>query len=1332
MRKPLAVALALMLSLSACSAETSSIGTGRGVPDAATPEGASSGADPDDRGGNESGPASTASDPAVAEPGPPPIEGTDVEAETAASAADSSTATRLAEGPPPEPPPEDAVVLIVDDMQHQARFAELYEVHWYRFEAQQGQDYWIFAAPFRRGSPGDVDAAISLHDATGVPIEVAERSDHNRVSWMLLRAAEAATYYVRVLGERSGRTGQYAIAVRAINDDHGNTAGEGTEIDLDAATEHVAAFDFWGDADWFVFEAQAGETFDVRARWLPDSEGRPSPELYQLLPAEDAEQGDGTESGVRRLKRWGTPHTYDAVRLKPWHIEESGRYALRLVGSADAQAFPRSYTVTFEFFRDDHSNVPPGATPLEVGRAVAGSLDYRVDEDWFSVDLAAPNKYLVQVLSAQGERVFADVSLYDAGSRESYGSYYALQADELVDSQDGRLLWQARESGEHIIRVADDESWRPDGAPTDYVIRVSTAGTDDHADGPEGATSVDVGEWVAGTLDEETDTDWFRFGAERGVVYTVEHEEFDQGSGSYVAIDEDYPWGDAVLSFVDSGWRIAASDGVVATTGGDVDLEVSGHWPGLTRYRFRIVAHEEEDYSDDRAGAVSIGMADAVRGSASDQDVDWFVLDTPVAGIYFARARQSQPGAFSVTVFDEDGLVDSLYPSRSPDRDPSRFWGGELWRAAAGDRFWIRVIGKWPALFHYRLLLDYSDAADDHGNSAEEATAVVFDPASVPAEVQDLEHRRDRSAAEVGVPQVVIEGEIGKFVDEDWFALPVEEGVKYLIHSYVPEGAAADRPNFKEDGRLVLWDGDTFIGSWSRWNPPIGFVPSATGTYHVQVGDYLLAFHSGPWTYGFEVAVLAPDGVSDTREGASTVQVGETVEGVLDTLGDFDWYFLDAVEGQTWLLETPSGDLGCVEVHGPGQADVLVERCDQSRLVWSAPATGRYGMRFSAHWRLRNLPSEYRFTLSELDPDDHGNDPARASALVPGHAQSGLIDYVGDVDVFRLPVAAEEVWVLDVTHSDYGTDFRADFVPVNGDADPANSLRVDDDGAYLASPVSGTWLVSVGGEDAFGDYTLTATRWDVPDDYGDSRRDAHPIPAPERPESECRNDPAADGCPLVTTVAGSVDYPGDSDYFRLELVAGRKYALSVDGASWLAVLSEGDCVPGVREVWEAESSGTYWVRVSGAGAIEPPQDYVLTITRLDDDWVDPWVDPWDLATQLELNEVHEDTIAEPGEIHYYRIRLDHPNYLLELHGDVWDTARSPNDRGTSYSREGSRLISQLPFDPPVVYEFSVSGDGEYSVVVREWSHADELLGWNSGHGSVAVPAPTPYCAAEAG
>ena len=1328
MRKPLAVALALMLCLSACSSETSSIGTGRGVPDAATPDGASSGADPDDRGGNESGPASTASAPTVVEPGPPPIEGTDGDVQAAASPADSATTTRAAEGPPPE----DAVVLIVDDMQHRARFAELYEVHWYRFEAGEGQDYWIVSRPSRSASGDGVDTTVSLHTAAGAPLEAAEQSDLKRVGWRLLRDAAAATYDIRVVPDRFERAGQYTIAVRAVDDDHGNTAGEGTEIDPGAATEYVAAFDYGEDADWFVFDAQAGETFHVRARRSLDAEGRLSLDLYRLLPAGDAEQGDDEENAVRRLTRWGTGRAWDALRLKPWHIEESGRYALRLVGSADEQGFPLPYTVTFEFLRDDHSNVPPGATPLEVGRAVAGSLDYGFDEDWFSVDLVASHRYLVGVLSAEGDQVRAALSLYDAGSRESYVSYLSLEADELVDSGDGRLLWQVRESGEHIIRVADDDSWGPDYVATDYVIEVSAAGTDDHADAPEGATPVGVGEWVAGTMDEETDTDWFSFRAERGVVYTVEHEEFDESSGTYVAVDEDHFWSDVLLSFVDAGWHIDAGDGLVASTVGDLDLEVSTHRPRLTRYRFRIVAHEAEDYSDDRAAAAPIGLTDVVRGSASDQDVDWFVLDTPAAGIYSVGAYQLPPVAFSVRVFDEDGEVDSLYDGTRFDRDPSRFQGAELWRAPAGGRFWIRVAGKWPVLFDYRLVLDHSDAADDHGDSPEEATPVVFDPASVPDGVEDLEHRRGRSAAEVGVPQVVIEGDIGKYVDEDWFALHLEQGVKYLIHPYVPGGATGGRPVFDEDGRLNLRDGERYLDSWSRQGPPIGFVPTVTGTYHVQVGDYLGSPHSGPFTYGFEVAVLEPDAVSDTREGASVVPAGDAISGVLDTQGDLDWYLIDAMEGQMWLLESPSDNWGCAEVHGPAEIGVLLQRCEADRLVWSVPVTGRYGIRVSVHWTLWVLPSEYRFTLSVLDPDDHGNDAARASLLVPGDARSGLIDYVGDVDVFRLPVAPEDVWVLDTTRSYYGTDFLAEFLPDDGDADPTNSLRVDDAGGYLVSPVAGVWLISVGGENTFGDYTLTATRWDVPDDYGDSRRDGHPIPAPERSESECENDLVADGCPANTTVAGSIEYPGDSDYFRLELVAGRKYALSVDGVSWLAVLSEGDCVPGVRGVWEAESSGAYWIRVSGARAIEPPQDYVLNITRLDDDWVDPWVDPWDRPTQLERGEVHEDTIDEPDEIHYYRIRLDHPNYLLDLQGDVRDSARSPEHRGTSYSLEGSRLISQLPYDPPVVYEFSVSGDGEYSVVVREWSRADELLGWNSRHGSVVSAAPPSYCAAEAG
>ena len=1273
MRKPLAVALALMLWAAACASDTSSIGTSSVVG-------------------------------------------------TVASPVDAPTATRAAEDPP-EPPPEDAVALIVDGESHEARLTEPGAVHWYRFEARAGQDYLIFAQPQRGPVAAGAETAISLHDTAGAAIEVAEQSDSGRIDWRLLRGAEAATYHIRVVSRRPEHAGQYAVAVRAVDDGHGDTAAEGTEIELGATTELAGAFDYWGDADWFVFEAQGGETFHVHA-------GSLSPEFYKLSPVDGAAQGGGEVTAGPRIERSGTGGLWDPLNRKPWHLAESGRYGLRLVGSVDSQGFPRSYTATFELLTDDHANVPPAATSLQLGRSVAGSLDYSYDEDWFSVDLAAPQRYVVEVLSAAGEPTRSDVSLFSAGSTESYGSHLSLEQDELVASQFGRVIWQARQSGEHLIQLAEDGGG-PGRLPVDYQVRVSPAPADDHADGPQGATVVAVGEWVEGTIDEQTDTDWFGFRARGGAVYTVEHEEFDTGSGGYVPIDEDYPWNDVYFWFVASGHRIEARRGVVAETAGDLALKASGSWGNPTRYRFRIVAHEQEDYSDGRSGALPIAMTDAVRGSASDQDVDWFVLDTPEAGIYSAGVRTSPPVAFSVSVYDEDGQVESLYAGTRFDRDPSASRGAELWRAPAGGRFWIRVTGKWQRFFHYRLLLDYSDAADDHGNSAEDATVVVFDPASVPAEVDELEHRRGRAAAEVGVPQVVIEGEIGKYVDEDWFALPVQEGVKYLIQPYVPGGRVSSRPNFSDDGRLLLWDGETYLGSWSARRPPIGFVPAVTATYYVQVGDYLLSPHSGPWTYGFEVAVLPPDAVSDTREGASIVSVGDAVESLLDTQGDLDWYLIEAVRGQTWLLESPSDRWGCVEVHGPSGTGVVADQCEESRLIWSAPVTGRYGIRVSGHWTIRVLPSEYRFTLSLLDSDDHGNDPPRASTLVPGRTQRGVLDYLGDVDVFRLPVAAGDVWVLDVTRSNYRTDFLAEFLPEEGEAGSGRSPRIDD-GAYLPAQVAGTWLISVSGEDSLGDYTLTASRWAVPDDYGDSRRAAHSIAAPERPESECANDPGAAGCPAGTTVTGSIQYPGDSDYFRLQLVAGRKYALSVEGAESLAVLAEEGCVAGVRGTWEVESSGSYWVRVSNPRQIESPQDYVLHVTRLDDDWVDPWVDPWDLATQLEPGEIHEDTLEGDGERHYYRVRLDHPSYLLELHGDVWDSARSPNHRGTAYSREGSQLISQLPHDPPVVYEFSVSGSGEYSVVVREWSEADSLLGWNSRHGDAVASGPAPFCAAESG
>ena len=216
----------------------------------------------------------------------------------------------------PQPPPGDAVILTVDAEPHEARIDELYEVDWYRFTAVGGKDYWILADTSREGSWIDVDIAVSLHDATGAAVETAAENHLNELRWLLLTDAEAGTYYVRVGPEPTpiDHAGAYGIEVRAVDDDHGNSAAEATEIDLAAASEFAGRMDYANDQDWLVFGARAGDIYRLTTT------GPIAAWLYSVRANGD---GDGVE--VDRLERWGASRSASGPDAAPWYFEESGR-----------------------------------------------------------------------------------------------------------------------------------------------------------------------------------------------------------------------------------------------------------------------------------------------------------------------------------------------------------------------------------------------------------------------------------------------------------------------------------------------------------------------------------------------------------------------------------------------------------------------------------------------------------------------------------------------------------------------------------------------------------------------------------------------------------------------------------------------------------------------------------------------------------------------------------------------------------------------------------------------------------------------------------------------
>ena len=159
---------------------------------------------------------------------------------------------------------------------------------------------------------------------------------------------------------------------------------------------------------------------------------------------------------------------------------------------------------------DDHANSQEAATATKVGEAVGGSLEYDGDVDFFVFDAAEGEFYELSV--EPGTLEDPTVALYGT-------DVWRLDYDD--DSGDGLaplLFWSADGSGPRYVEVG--------GYGTgSYTLTIAVSGVDDdHADSYEGATEIEVGAAVQGTLHYGGDVDYFVFEAVEGESYELSVE----------------------------------------------------------------------------------------------------------------------------------------------------------------------------------------------------------------------------------------------------------------------------------------------------------------------------------------------------------------------------------------------------------------------------------------------------------------------------------------------------------------------------------------------------------------------------------------------------------------------------------------------------------------------------------------------------------------------------------------------------------------------------------------------------------------------------------------
>ncbi|MFD2173217.1 calcium-binding protein [Rhodobacter lacus] len=658
-----------------------------------------------------------------------------------------------------------------------------------------------------------------------------------------------------------------------IEDDYANTMGQGQTIDIGSGK-----FGFiqpTSDQDWFLVDLVAGESY-VFAMEVD--------EASLLFALHDP---DGT-----RVAQGGTVWDEDGDEFVTTSLiftaETSGSYALGVMADPEIEQYGGSYDISVDL-------APETTGILTVEMPVEGTIDVADEEDWFDISFVPETVYRLTVRpdASNGTPLDTDyvgLYVYDASVSE-------LDADYASDDGLSATFKTASDLENGLIAVS--------GSVTgDYIVTLEAL-SDDIADGMETTVTLASGESVTSALDYAWDEDWFIAQLVAGKTYRFElvgdpqsttpasvsisevHLYDAQGTEIEAVIDglEDclYVGDGAQVAFVSVAWGSDHGEGIgdylVSVTEVADDLpastattaELTPQGPALGRIDY---AYDEDWFY------ATLTPGDVWRISVAPDPNS----DTPLAG------TAAQP----ITLYDATGA------------EISSGWGAIEYLSSDDAPIYIGIGGSDvnnDTTGDYQIRLVNLSAADDFGSSLESASPIT--------------------------PNSFIAGEIGYEIDEDWFAITLQEGSSYAFqllgritgtNNPYATGALrwSDLTLIGPDGSAITEGfslSETYVSGRGERTFIEGFVAPVAGTYYLCVAPASVLPLTGG--YGLRVFEEALTAAAQTGTEASDKIVSGSGDDVLTGLGGEDW--LDGGAGD----DSIAGDTGNDMVMGRAGNDTL-------------------------------------------------------------------------------------------------------------------------------------------------------------------------------------------------------------------------------------------------------------------------------------------------------------------------------------------------------------------------------------------------------------------------
>ena len=527
---------------------------------------------------------------------------------------------------------------------------------------------------------------------------------------------------------------------------------------------------------------------------------------------------------------------------------------------------------------------------------------------------------------------------------------------------------------------------------------------------------------------------------------------------------------------------------------------------------------------------------------------------------------------FSISVIKPDGWAE-FSTSRPVLWEPS---------SSGVHHLFVKGAGSFP----YEFEISISDYVDDFGSDFDAATEIPIGG--------------------------MVEGTIRQVNEHDYFRFVAEGGVSYQLDVELSDDYW--RPDHGRDDLTV-----TFIDTDRN---PIGEISDrriwqapSSGEFFLQVSGRSRS-HQGSYSITVSASSYRDDH-GDEPGSATEISLGGNVAGSLGTDLDDDYFYFDAVDGQTYEMSIEPNVDGAIHFDlVDAEGDSISQ--EQSTLIWQAIDEGRYFIRV---WS--DEIGDYMVSLNTSDYVDvhRKNEP---TAVLIGQPTEGYIFNSSDVDVFSFVGVAGEAYDIEV---EFGTLNQVNM-----------SLR-DSQGRWLdwTDEERFTWQAWESGDYSVylyspdeGSYTFTVSNSDYRDDHGDDEENATVLEIGETVSGVIGFDA---GYHWFDVVPGQ----GDPDMFSFVAERGQLYQIDVEPGSLLRsrfklfdpageILEFAD----TRLLKEAESTGKHHVMVSGLGV----GDYELTVDHFE--YSNDYGSDFASATPIEIGEDLPGTIGVATERDFFR------------------------------------------------------------------------------------------------